>query len=208
MYVIGLTGGIASGKSTVARLLGELGAPVVDADALAREAVRQGEPAWQAIVGRYGARVLLPGGALDRAKVGEIIFGDPAEKAWLDAAMHPILRARAAAALEAMRGRGARAAVLDVPLLYEAGWQTLADEVWVVYVDRETQLQRLMRRNRLKRAQALARVASQMDLAEKARRADFVVDNNGDFAAAKTQVERRWRELEGKWEREPRDFDG
>lgn len=198
MYVIGLTGGIASGKSTVARLFRELGVPVVDADALARDVVRPNEAAWKAVVQRYGADILLPDRTLDRAKVGEIIFGDLREKAWLDAAMHPILRTRAEAALAAARAAGARAAVLDVPLLYEAGWQALADEIWVVYANRKAQVERLMRRSRLDRAQALARIASQMDLAEKARRADFVVDNNGDFAAAKAQVMRRWKELEDK----------
>lgn len=208
VYVIGLTGGIASGKSTVARLLRELGAPVVDADVLAREAVCPGEAAWKAIVARYGEKILLSDGALDRAKVGEIIFGDPAEKAWLDAAMHPILRARAEASLEALRSGGACVAVLDVPLLFEAGWQPLADEVWVVCVRREVQVERLMRRNGLARRQALARIASQMDLAEKARRADFVVDNNGDFASAKAQVACRWQKVMDRWGRKTHDFHG
>lgn len=193
MRIIGLTGGIASGKSTVSRLLRELGATVVDTDVLAREVVEPGQPAWAEIVAWLGREVLLPDGSLDRRKVGELVFGDRQARARLEAITHPRIDAAAREALAAAERAGARVAVLDVPLLYEAGWDKKVDEVWVVYVDEATQKSRLMARDGLTEAQAAARMAAQMSLAEKARRAGVVIDNGGDPAGTAAQVTAAWR---------------
>jgi dephospho-CoA kinase len=194
MRIIGLTGGIASGKSTVSRMLHELGATVVDTDVLAREAVAPGQPAWEEIVAWLGRDVLLPDGSLDRRKVGELVFGDAAARARLEGITHPRIEAAAQEALAAAARAGARVAVLDVPLLYEAGWDGKVDEVWVVFVDEATQKSRLMARDGLTAAQAAARMAAQMSLAEKARRADVVIDNGGDVGSTATQVAAAWRQ--------------
>ena len=146
MRVIGLTGGIASGKSTVSGLLKkEYGAVILDADEAARAIAEPEAPLWRAYVERYGKeRVLRPDRTLDREAVAEIVFHDAQEKAWMDGTAHPLIQQALAEQMEACRAAGEKTAVLDVPLLYEVGWEKLAGEDWVVYVDAETQLQRLM----------------------------------------------------------------
>ncbi len=193
MRIIGLTGGIASGKSTVSNMLRELGATVVDTDALARAVVEPGRPAWEEIVAWLGQDVLQADGTLDRRKVADIVFADAAARAKLEGITHPRIGAAAREALAAAERAGARVAVLDVPLLYEAGWEAMADEVWVVYVDEETQRRRLMARDGLTAGQAAARMAAQMSLAEKARRADVVIDNGGSLGETAAQVAAAWR---------------
>lgn len=197
MRVIGLTGGIASGKSTVSRMLRELGARVIDADAIAREVVEPGRPALTEIVAWLGRDILLDDGSLNRAKLGELVFGDSAARAALESITHPRITAAAKAALSAAERDGCAVAVLDVPLLYEAGWDRYVDEVWVVYVDVATQLSRLMARDSLTDSQAAARVAAQMSLEEKARRADIVIDNSGDPQDTAAQVDAAWRGAAG-----------
>jgi len=193
MRIIGLTGGIASGKSTVSNMLRELGAAVVDTDALARAVVEPGRPAWEEIVAWLGQDVLQADGTLDRRKVADIVFADAAARAKLEGITHPRIGAAAREALATAERAGARVAVLDVPLLYEAGWEAMADEVWVVYVDEETQRRRLMARDGLTAGQAAARMAAQMSLAEKARRADVVIDNGGSLGETAAQVAAAWR---------------
>ncbi len=197
MRVIGLTGGIASGKSTVSGMLRELGARVIDADAIAREVVEPGRPALAEIVAWLGRDILLADGSLDRRKLGELVFGDSAARAALEGITHPRITAAAKEALAAAEREGCAVAVLDVPLLYEAGWDEGVDEVWVVYVDAATQLSRLMARDSLTAAQAAARVAAQMSLEEKARRADIVIDNSGDPGGTAAQVAAAWRRAAG-----------
>ncbi len=190
MRVIGLTGGIASGKSTVSRYLKRAhGAEILDADEAARRIAEPGAPLWEAFVARYGGdKVLLADGRLDRAAIGQIVFHLPEERRWMDGTAHPLIRRALLARLEAYWAAGGAVAVLDVPLLYEAGWETLADEVWVVYVDETTQLRRLMARDGLSEDAARERIAAQMPLVEKKRRAGVVIDNGGTREATIAQA--------------------
>lgn len=193
---IGLTGGIATGKSTVSRMLVERGAALVDADQIAREIVEPGQPALQAIVEHFGPGVLREDGTLNRKKLGEIVFNDPAERKVLEAITHPVIRARMRermAALEAERPD--RLVVVDVPLLFESGLESYFERVVVVYVPREVQRQRLMARDKLSEAEAERRLAAQMDIEEKRRRADFVIDNSGTLEDTRRQVDALMRML-------------
>jgi dephospho-CoA kinase len=177
---IGLTGGIASGKSTVGRLLAARGLPVLDADGYAREALAPGSPGAQAVLARYGT--------LDRAALGRIVFADAAERQWLEQLVHPLVRARFAAELE--RLAAAPVVVLMIPLLFEAGLEELCSEVWLVDCDEAQQLARLMARNGLSAAEARARIAAQWPLARKRTLADVVLDNRGGPQQLEGQLER------------------
>lgn len=201
MYLIGLTGGIASGKSTVSKMLVQLGARVIDADQVAREVVSPGKPAWRAIAERFGEGILLPNQTLNRKKLGEIIFSDAAEKKWLDDAMHPAIREAVEEKIREQRSVNSRFVVLDVPLLFEAGWDGYTDENWVVNVEESAQLSRLMRRNQLSEAQARDRMRAQMPPREKLKLADIVIDNTKDLEHLHRQVLREWRDLEQRVQR-------
>jgi len=198
MYVIGLTGGIASGKSTVSRILKQLGAAVIDADEIARELAAPQGPLWDAFVKHFGKSVLQADDSLDRRKIGEIVFSDRREKKWIDEVSHPIIKACVEKELANCRHKAMPFVVLDVPLLYEVNWESMADEVWVIYADEATQLQRLMSRDSLNKEVACARIAAQMPLAKKVAMADFVIDNNGMPLAVEKQVLKRWALLEGR----------
>ncbi|MFU8886607.1 MAG: dephospho-CoA kinase [Cyanobacteriota bacterium] len=177
---IGLTGGIASGKSTVGRLLAARGLPVLDADGFAREALAPGSPGAQAVLARYGT--------LDRAALGRIVFADAAERQWLEQLVHPLVRARFAAELE--RLAAAPVVVLMIPLLFEVGLEELCSEVWLVDCDEAQQLARLMARNGLSAAEARARIAAQWPLARKRTLADVVLNNRGTAEQLEGQLER------------------
>lgn len=177
MRVIGLTGGIASGKSSVARLLEEQGIPVIDADQLARDAVLPGTAALRQIAARFGERVLAGDGTLDRAVLAELVFADPAARRTLEEIIHPAIKKLAEERLAALRARKEPVAIYMAPLLIEAGATDRVDEIWVVYVDRETQLRRLMVRDGLSRQQAEQRLAAQMPMADKAGYGSVVIDN-------------------------------
>lgn len=192
MNIIGLTGGIASGKSTVSRILERLGAVVIDADQLAREAVMPGVPAHRAIVDTFGGGVLLPDGTIDRKALGSIIFADFSARKRLEAIMHPAIRALAEQRLAELRRSGAPVAVYMAALLVEAGATDRVDEVWVVYVDRETQVRRVMARDGLSRSEAEQRLAAQMSMEEKAARGQVVIDNNGTPEELERRVEEIW----------------
>lgn len=197
MYIIGLTGSIASGKSTVSRILAECGAPIVDADLIAREIAKHGQAGWRGIVEAFGEGVLLPDGELDRMKVGEMIFRDAKKRAMLDAIMHPIILERINTQIEELARAGHKAAVLDIPLLLELGWQSKVDAVWLVAVSPNVQKLRLMARNALTEEQALARIASQMSIAEKRQYADKIIENDGTPEETATIVQKLWAELMG-----------
>jgi dephospho-CoA kinase len=194
MRIIGLTGGIASGKTSVAALLERLGAAVVDADLLAREVVQPGEAALEGIVAAFGAGVLNGDGTLDRAALAGIVFADPVARRTLEAIVHPAIRARADRKLAALREAGVRTAFYVAPLLIEAGNSARVDEIWVVYLDRESQLSRLMARDGLGREAALNRIASQMPMEEKKLRGKVVIDNRGTREELEAQVLQLWRE--------------
>jgi dephospho-CoA kinase len=179
MRLVGLTGGIASGKSTFAARLRELGAVVLDADVLAREAVARGSPGLVEVVEAFGAGVLAPDGSLDRKRVGERVFRDPAARARLEEIIHPRVRAAMREAVARLAADGAPFVFYDVPLLYEAGVDREVDLVVVVWAPRDVQLARLAARDGLAGAAAEARLTAQLPLDEKAARADAVVANDG-----------------------------
>ena len=184
---IGLTGGIASGKSSVGRLLAAQGLPLLDADVYAREALAPGSPGAGAVLERYGDRVRAPDEEIDRAALGQIVFGDGAERRWLEQLLHPVVRACFAAKLQELAAEPV--VVLVVPLLFEAGLETLCSEVWLVDCDESQQLQRLMARDGLGEADARARIAAQWPLARKRQLADVVLNNRGDPEQLAAQVE-------------------
>lgn len=192
---IGLTGGIACGKSTVANMLAERGAVVIDADRIAREVVEPGMPALAEIADRFGSQVLSPDGSLNRKKLGEIVFANPEERKALEAILHPrIRRAMRQRMADAEREDPQRPVVADVPLLYESNLSSMYSEVMVVYVPEAIQRERLMARDKLTPEQADARIRAQMPIEEKRRRADIVIDNSGDREETLRQIERFWRE--------------
>ncbi|MCE5287508.1 MAG: dephospho-CoA kinase [Pelosinus sp.] len=191
MYIIGLTGGIASGKSTVSRMLTELGAYIVDADKIAHDAILPGKPAFEAITQRLG-RDILSGGKINREKLGQLVFDSVDLRAWLEEITHPYIRREAQRQLAEAKEQEYDVAVLDVPLLFEVKWETMADEVWVVYVLPEVQLDRLMARSHLSKKEALARIQAQRKLADKAKLAQVVIDNNRDTETTAAQVLQAW----------------
>lgn len=188
MIVIGLTGGIATGKSTVTAALRDLGVPVIDADQVARQVVEPGQPALDEIVAAFGPDLLRDDGRLDREKLASLVFADGAARQRLNSITHPhILRAIDRQRQEAAAA-GQRVLALDVPLLFEAGMDRSVDRVWVVTASPSQQLQRLMGRDGLTAEEARRRVESQMPLEEKLRRADAVIDNSGSVEATRTRV--------------------
>jgi dephospho-CoA kinase len=192
MVRVGLTGGIASGKSMVAAELAARGAIIIDADVLAREVVEPGTPALAAIIDRFGVQILKDG-QLDRARLAEIVFADPIARRDLERIVHPAVRARAA---ELERAAGGAAVVVHViPLLVETGQHEDFDLVVTVDADFETQIKRLMARNRLSRAEAESRIAAQASREDRTRAADVVVDNTGNMTQLTEQIDALWTEL-------------
>ncbi len=190
--LVGLTGGIATGKSTVSAMFAHLGARVIDADLLAREVVMPGQPAHAEIVAEFGPEVLQADGYLDRKRLGAIVFADPARRKRLEAITHPAIRRRQERILSILEEEAFEGIVLwDAALLVEGGGHKAMDRVVVVVTDPETQLARLMARDGIAEADALARIRSQMPVAEKAKVADHVIDNSGSRA----DTERRVREV-------------
>lgn len=189
MRIIGLTGGIASGKSTVGRLLAQRGIPVIDADQLARRVVAPGSPGLADIVRRFGSGILAADGSLDRPALARIVFADPASRRELEAITHPAIAKLAAAELSALKAAGTETVIYMAPLLIEAGLTDRVDEVWVVYADRETQIRRVMARDGATREEAEARLAAQMPMEEKARHGRIVIDNRGTLEELAGQVE-------------------
>lgn len=193
MKIIGLTGGIATGKSTVARLLAEHGARIIDADQLSREVVAPGSPALARIAEMFGPEVISADGTLDRQGVRRLVFSDPARRRALEALLHPAIAALARIRLEEARQAGAPVAVYMAPLLIEAGATDRVDEIWVVTVRPEVQLARLMARDHCTLEQARQIVAAQMPLTEKERFGLVVIENSGSLEETARQVDTAWR---------------
>jgi dephospho-CoA kinase len=192
MRVLGLTGGIGSGKSMVAQMFAWLGAVVIDADQLARQVVEPGQPALKEIAATFGPDVLLPDGRLDRPKLAGIIFADPVERAKLDAITHPRIRALMDEEIKRRRS-GPGVLIVDIPLLYENDRTNAVETVIVVWVDPQTQLRRIRDRDGLSADAARQRLAAQMPLDEKRARADHVIDNSGSREDTRRQVEAIYR---------------
>jgi dephospho-CoA kinase len=192
MKILGLTGGIGSGKTVVGEMFARLGAEIIDADQLAREVVEPGQPALEEIVQRFGSDILQPDGRLDRARLGGIVFADASARAALNAITHPRIRQRMEDAIAARKDR-AGVLVLVIPLLYESARSSLVEEVIVVWVDPQTQFRRLVERGGLTAEQARQRIEAQMPLDEKRAHADDVIDNRGSLADTQRQVEAIYR---------------
>jgi len=192
--LIGLTGGIGTGKSTVSAMLRGLGAAVVDADEGARAVVEPGTPGLRAVAEEFGPGVLAPDGRLDRAALAEIVFRDPERRARLNAITHPLVGAWAAERSAEAIVRGARIVVHDVPLLFENQRQGQFERVILVYAPDEVAVRRLLEKG-MTEEQARARIAAQMPIEEKRRLADYVVDNSDGLPDTERQVRELWRQL-------------
>jgi dephospho-CoA kinase len=195
--VIGLTGGIACGKSTVADMLRELGAPVVDADELARRVVERNAPALAEIVARFGQGVLDPSGALDRKKLGAIVFADPGAREALERITHPRIAAAAQAELARLAAEGHHTVIYEAALIVEKKLHTWMDGLIVVSLPAELQLARLMARDGIDREAAASRIAAQLPLADKIAVADHVIDNAGTMDHTRAQVRAMWQRISG-----------
>ncbi|WP_257456418.1 dephospho-CoA kinase [Archangium lipolyticum] len=194
MKIYGLTGGIASGKSTVSRMLTELGAQVLDADVIAREVVEPGTPGLAAVAERFPG-VLDAEGRLDRAKLGARVFGDPKERAALNSILHPLIGQQFLLRTHALARSGAERIIYDAPLLIENRLHEGMDGVVLVWVPREVQKARLMARDGLDEAAAEARLAAQLPLDEKRQHATWLVDNSGELGATRARVDEVWRAM-------------
>ncbi|MGS0905889.1 dephospho-CoA kinase [Bacillus altitudinis] len=194
--VIGLTGGIASGKSTVSQMIKEKGIRVVDADIIAKEAVSKGSAALHQIVQTFGEEVLLPNGELNRQQLGTIIFSDEEKRKQLNAIVHPEVRKEMLEQRDEGVSNNETFVVLDIPLLFESKLEGLVDRIIVVYTTPELQLSRLMNRNDLSEEEALNRIQSQQSLEEKCQKADRVIENTKDLAFIRKQLENILNEWE------------
>jgi len=196
MKIIGLTGGIGSGKSTVAQFLAELGAIIIDADKMGHEALKPGSEVRQQVVAAFGRQIVNASGDIDRSRLGEIVFGNAGARERLNRIMHPPLYGMVKARLEECRRQGAGVVVLEAPLLIEAGWQSLADEVWVTVAPETTVLKRLQERSGLSEPESLARIRSQLPSEERLKHADVVIDTDCNPGELKNRVTRLWPGLQ------------
>lgn len=196
MLKIAITGGAGSGKSTVARMFEKLGAPVLDADAAAREAVAVGTPAWQELRRLFGEEYFQPDGELDRGKMAKLVFADPEARQRLNAIVHPRVAQEIQARLQDLEQQGAPLALVEVPLLFEAGLAAAYDRVIVVYVDPDDQARRLQARDGRGPEEIAGILKAQWPLNDKAAQADFVVDNRGPLRNTRRRVQEIWQELQ------------
>lgn len=202
MKIIGLSGGIGSGKSTVSRFLKELGAVVIDADKVGHELLKPDTDTWREVVDAFGRQVLTPRGEIDRGKLGKIVFGDPRARERLNGITHPRIRNWLKAEIEEHRRRGVKLLVLEVPLLVEvplalkAGQPSLSDEVdevWITVAPETTVIRRLKARSGMSEEQTLARIRSQLPAEERAKRADVVIDTDCPLDELKKRIRELWQ---------------
>ncbi|MBA7569953.1 Dephospho-CoA kinase [subsurface metagenome] len=196
MKVIGLTGGIGSGKSTVSQFLAELGAVILDADEIGHEAFKPDTEIWRQVVAAFGRQILTPDGNIDRKKLGNIVFSNPESLSRLNQIMHPRMYALVKAQLEGYRRQGVGVVVLEAPLLLEAGWTSLVDEVWVTTAPEATVLKRLRERTGMSQAESLTRLRSQLPSEERVRQADVVINTDCDLDELKSKVKELGQRLE------------
>ena len=190
MYIIGVTGGIACGKSTVSNELRKYGAKIINADNMAHWQLAPGGEIYNAYIEHFGRDILNEEGLIDRQKVAAIVFNDKEQLTWINDMAHPILLKHVRQRLVQYQNEGVRLAILDVPLLYEAGWDRECDEVWVVHLKRGRQINRLMERNNLSLEEAESRIRAQISGKTRRKLADVVIDNNDSRSSTQKQIKR------------------
>ncbi len=195
MKLIGLTGSIASGKSLVADMLLKLGASVIDADQIAREVVKPGMPAWKALVETFGEDILASDQTIEREKLGKIVFADDEARLKLNRITHPEIGREMASQIVKYQEKGKSFVVLEAALLLETDAKSMVNSVIVVTVDKDIQIQRLLKRDNISREEALQRIHSQMSGEEKAGQADYVISNSGSIEETEKQVHSLWQRL-------------
>ena len=196
MFVVGLTGGIASGKSTVSLLLKDKGAVIIDYDEIAMQIIKPDKPAWFKVINHFGHEILNEEEYIDRKKLADIVFSDKRQLEFLNSFTHPEIINEIKSQLEYYKSLQKEVVIIDAALLLEVGLDAIVDEVWVVTVDEKVQLERLMNRDKnLNKEQAMSRIRSQMPQEEKIKYADRVIDNSGSIEDTKVQVDSIWREI-------------
>lgn len=193
-FILGLTGGISSGKSAVSQTFKEKGIPVIDADAIAREVVKPRTPGLSKIVAHFGSSVLTEERELNRKKLGEIIFNDEKERKVLDSILQQEIELKMDEELERLKREQHELIIMDIPLLFEANYESKCDEIMTVFVSQKTQLSRLMLRDSISEEQALARINSQIPIVDKALLSDVIIDNEGTIENTKLQID-RWLDI-------------
>jgi dephospho-CoA kinase len=196
MIVIGLTGGIGTGKSVVSDMLAEKGAVILNADKVGHEAYEPGTEAYHDLISTFGREILDENERIDRKKLGAIVFADPQALQKLNQIVHPRMYKMMEERLAQLREQGVKVVVLEAAILIEAHWTPLVDQVWVVTAAEDTVVQRLVNRNNMTPEQAMARIKSQLPEAERLKHASAVVDNNGSLAEARRQVEALWHKIQ------------
>jgi len=192
MLVIGLTGSIGTGKSEASRELEALGASLISADQVGHEAYTPNTDAWEQVVAAFGEEILQEDGEIDRRKLGAIVFSDAGQLAKLNQIMHPRMARMVADKIEVLRSQGTGVVVVEAALLFEAGWDSLVEEVWVTDSPEQAVIERLRKRNGLSEEEARKRISSQMDRAERLGKSDFIIDNSGDIAGLGSAIKELW----------------
>ncbi len=201
MFIIGLTGGILSGKSTVAQMLVEKGAGHIDADKMGHEAYEPHTKTWQKVVDAFGTGILKENEEIDRQKLGDIVFNDPESLARLNRIVHPQIGRLVVEELEKLRSKGVDVVVIEAILLIEVGWTNIVDEVWVTVAPEETVLKRLQNRSGLSEEQARARIRAQLSSEERAKYGDVVINTDCELSEVRATVDELWQRLQSRKER-------
>ena len=192
MFVIGLTGSIGTGKSEAARQLEALGASIISADEVGHDAYTPNTEAWEQVIAAFGDDILQDDGDIDRRKLGAIVFSDPSQLEKLNQIMHPRMARMVSDKIGVLRDQGVNVVVVEAALLFEAGWDTLVEEVWVTDSPEHIVIGRLKERNGLSEEEAKKRINSQMGRAERIERSDFVINNSGDMADLENAIKELW----------------
>lgn len=192
MIVIGLTGGIGSGKTTVSQILSDMGAMVLDADKIGHELYSSHTETWHLVVDAFGEDILQPSGEIDRRKLGQVVFNDPQALARLNRIMHPRMYGIVKGKIEDEGRKGTKVMVVEAAILLEAHWTPLVDQVWVVQAPEDVVIQRLRDKNGFSEEQARSRIRSQLSPQERAKQADVIINNDGDLSAVRSNVEAQW----------------
>jgi len=198
MLIIGLTGGILSGKSTVSGMLAKRGAVIIDADKIGHETYKPHTKTWQELVDAFGDGILRQNGEVDRKKLGEVVFDDPRTLARLNEIVHPRMHKMMREEIERLRGEGVAVVVLEAAVLIEANWTDLVDEVWVTIAPEEVAIKRLQNRAGLSEEQARARIRSQLSPEERVKHADVIIDTDCSLAEVSVRVLELWERLQNR----------